>query len=827
VGEVARELLARIPPDVRRTLYPDGAELVAACHDVGKVSPTFAKKLLSNTHSWSPVAFPMLADINASLETQWGGHPGVSQVAVEALQPGDYIAQIVGQHHGFKPSISGYRADAEVFGGIAWQQQREALVAQLKLALGCDWPVIKNFTQARSIAGLTTVADWIGSGSFFEEPNKEGWLPNISRALDSAGFVPAKVKAALTFNDVFGFTPRPAQQRLIDAVGGPGVYILEAPMGMGKTEAALYAAYQQIAQGNASGIYFALPTQLTSNKIYDRFNKFLEVVLDAECPHRSLLLHANAWMVATEMGEEGAPGNAWFNASKRGLLAPFAVGTLDQALMAVMNVRHGFVRTFGLAGKVVILDEIHTYDAYTGTLLDALVEGLRELHCTVIILSATLNAERRQELLQVDSLSNAYPLISAQSSTDRTETWGVQELSVPVEAGPIVQILWADNERMALEAALTRAEQGQQVLWIENTVNEAQQCYLNLAARCAELDIDCGLLHSRFTAAQRQVNEAFWVEQFGRPGWPSRNERGRILIGTQVLEQSLDIDADFLVSRFAPTDMLLQRIGRLWRHTDAPRHSEASCTALFIAPALEVAVRHPPTAFGASAWVYSPYVLCRSLEVWQTLTTITLPKNIRPLIDQTYAVRPEDGEMARWLHELDQGTSRPKRTGRQALRQFARITLAQHGNTLPESKAETRYSDGESVDLLLLRNLRLDPEQQISHLTLLDGQLLSLPWQRHRLNKEEWRRLSALLSQQLLHIRIEQAPLPVNRQSLARTGLQHCFYLGDPAFDEALLRVAIVDETAALHGYQGAPVNDRYQLTYRADLGYRADKIKE
>ncbi|WP_410315314.1 DEAD/DEAH box helicase, partial [Klebsiella pneumoniae] len=159
------------------------------------------------------------------------------------------------------------------------------------------------------------------------------------------------------------------------------LYILEAQMGMGKTEAALYAAYQMLVQEKATGIYFALPTQLTSNKIYDRFNAFLHQIVSTETPQHALLLHSGAWLMDTEMGEEGSPGGAWFNHRKRGLLAPFAVGTIDQALMAVMNVKHGFVRAYGLAGKVVILDEVHTYDLYTGTILNALVEFLCQIDC--------------------------------------------------------------------------------------------------------------------------------------------------------------------------------------------------------------------------------------------------------------------------------------------------------------------------------------------------------------------------------------------------------------------------------------------------------------
>jgi CRISPR-associated endonuclease/helicase Cas3 len=452
-------------------------------------------------------------------------------------------------------------------------------------------------------------------------------------------------------------------------------------MGLGKTEAALYAAYQMLDGGQASGIYFALPTQLTSNKIHERFNAFLSRILAPDCPHRSaLLLHGKAWLQQTDMGEEGRPGGAWFHQAKRGLLAPFAVGTIDQALMAAMNVKHGFVRALGLAGKVVILDEVHTYDAYTGTLLDALVALLRSLHCTVIILSATLSQERRSQLLGAELRAQDYPLITAVAQGSAP-----QELAVDTDVAPqLVRLKLQQDERVAVAEALARAEQGQQVLWIENTVQDAQIRYLDLAARAAEMGLECGLLHSRFSMYDRARIEARWVDAFGKPGWKKRGERGRILIGTQVLEQSLDIDADFLVSRFAPTDMLLQRLGRLWRHADAPRTAGARCEAWLLAPELASAIEAPLSAFGASAHVYSPYVLCRSLAVWQARAQISLPQDIRQLIESTYADQPEQGQMARWLHELDNGT--PRRKGRKALQQLARIGLAVTAKPCPKRR---------------------------------------------------------------------------------------------------------------------------------------------
>lgn len=815
VGTVARELIRRFPQKIRESLFPRGAELAAACHDIGKVSPCFYEKIRRACTDQNN-GLAALHNINPNLEASWGGHAGVSQVAARVLGAPIFIPEILGQHHGFSPAVAGKRADDEIFGGPAWQKERATLVEELKRSLSVDWPSVTSIPQARLLAGLTSVADWIGSGQFFEDPANP-WEENIDRALDDAGFIPPVLKNDLSFEMIFGFPPRSTQQLFIDQISSPGVYVLEAPMGIGKTEAALYAAYQMLKNGNASGIYFALPTQLTSNKIYERFNEFLNGILSDDCKHRSLLLHSNAWLLRTEMGEEGRPGGAWFNHAKRGLLAPFAVGTIDQALMAAMNVKHGFVRAYGLAGKVVILDEVHTYDAYTGTLLDALVELLRSLHCTVIILSATLNHDRREKLVKSALCRDDYPLITAVPREKHPV-----ELPVQVSESHKVSIHWVETDALAIEEALLRASQGQQILWIENTVVEAQERFLDLAARSSELGVACGLLHSRYTVDDRQHIEERWVNLFGKPGWGERNRQGRILVGTQVLEQSLDIDADFMVSRFAPSDMILQRLGRLWRHEDTPRNQKAACEVWLLAPPLEQAIAAPAQAFGATAFVYSPYVLCRSLEVWQGRASIALPTDIRSLIEHTYVTRKEEGPMAQWQYELDNGTSR--RTGRIAMQQLARITLSEAGNTLPESKAQTRYSEADSHEVLLLKNITSVPEQKVTVVTLLSGKKMTLPWAKNALSKAAWRNHSALLMQQIVAVRAQDAPKPLSLATLEKLFLQNCFYLGRPDLEEALLRVAIVDETGALQGIQGAGVHDRYFLNYRDDLGYRIIK---
>ncbi len=814
VGEIANALVDQFPEDIRDSLFPEGSSLVAAAHDIGKVSPCFVEKI-GRACTERPSSLPKLSGVNPDLERQWGGHAGVSQLTAKAINTPEYIAEILGHHHGFAPSVRGRRANDEIFGGSDWQQERESLVEELKTKFGAKWPELKSFTRARALSGLVSVSDWIGSGEFFEDPNL-AWKGRIDLALDGAGFVLPKYRTGQSFEDVFGFQPYEPQQKLIDSIEGPGVYVLEAPMGLGKTEAALYSAYRMLETGKATGIYFALPTQLTSNKIYGRFQVFLSEILANGCPHRSLLLHANAWML-TEFGEEGRPGGAWFNQAKRGLLAPFAVGTIDQALMAAMNVKHGFVRAFGLAGKVVILDEVHTYDAYTGTLLDALVAMLRELHCTVIILSATLNKDRREQIVAESLSSNEYPLITAVSNDQTTH-----EYPVVLDEKKKVIIKIIERDDLAVEEALSRAVDGQQVLWIENTVKESQECYRGLAARAAELGISCGLLHSRFIFEDRQGIEQQWVDRFGKPGWPDRLSQGSILVGTQVLEQSLDIDADFLVSRFAPSDMLLQRLGRLWRNDATPRADVAVCESWIIAPALEDAIDNPQSAFGSSAFVYSGYVLCRSLEVWHELSSIILPLDIRSLIERTYETRDETGNLARYLNELLEGTRRQK--GQDALQQLARLTLSEEGNTLPEVKAQTRYSELESYEVLLFRSLNIVTEKRITEMTLMNGEKLVLPCYRYMLDKQGWRQLSAKLMSQIVRVPAHNAPNSQKIEILNQFGFQHCFYIGNPNIGEAILRVALVNTGGDIIGLHGEKPHDLLRFEYRDDLGYQIRK---
>ncbi|MGI6656625.1 MAG: CRISPR-associated helicase Cas3' [Desulfobulbus sp.] len=806
VAAVARGLLQRMPKWLRE-LFPEGSDLIAALHDIGKCCPTFQEKIY-RTISGTPHSLPELVGADPALEHLWGGHAGASQLTARDLNLTELIPEIIGGHHGYPPPVASYDANDAVLGGQPWQQRRAELEQALRSALQTSYPVSITPLQARLLAGLTTVADWIGSGPLFDDPDSH-WQPRIDEALDAAGFVRPSIRPGLSFSDIFGGKhPRKSQQRFIEEARQPGLYILEAPMGIGKTEAALYAAYQLLQSGQATGLYFALPTQLTSDKIHARTTRFLQQILAPDSPHTvPLLLHSNAWMKSFELGGEGCPGGAWFDSSKRGTLVFFAVGTIDQALMAVMRVKHGFVRTFGLAGKVVILDEVHSYDSYTGTIVEELVKTLLQLHCTVIILSATLTRQHRAALTGHPVCATAYPLISSLPHN------GIfQEHKAEATEKATVHLHFSQEEQ-AVESVLQRAETGQHVLWIENTVAEAQNIFIRLASRAGALNVECGLLHSRYSKQDRQENETVWTHYFGKEGYASRQQRGRILVGTQVLEQSLDIDADFLISRFAPTDMLLQRIGRLWRHAETPRPATARREAWLLAPAWENALLSQGKAFGTTAVIYSPYVLCRSLEIWMKTNTISLPGHIRPLIEQTYSSREEKDEWLAMLHQLERE--------RETLRRLALLGVSDTMQVQPEHKAATRHADQDHVEVLLVREFCIEPSSGNARIRLPNGDEFSLPKQGGKLSKAQRRKRATELLLHTVRVPEKLAPAPAAKATLSY--LEDYLHVGRKVRDELQPRVVKLTDSGLLTSLDGGPAAARYTLRYD-HLGYRAEK---
>ncbi|MDY6386873.1 MAG: CRISPR-associated helicase Cas3' [Fibrobacter sp.] len=823
-GFVAEVLCKSLIDNVKRILT-ESAPFFASIHDVGKISPDFQRMIYT---SWlgSVKDFPQLqnANENRAKRKDVSFHGKVSQVSIESSFPEQkMLATIEGMHHGFKPNFSLIAENRDIYGGENWTALRHQLIDDLKRSFPCSCANnLSEWNQACVIGGFITVADWIASGGYFgnilqnHSFSKDDLRKKAHEAVHNAGFIPLSIKQGLQFEDIFGFSPRKIQSDLFESVSSPGVYVLEAPMGLGKTEAALYAAYKMLEKGLASGIYFGLPTQLTSNKIYERVESFLKKIVGEESSYCLKLLHSSAWLEEDSFGEDAKIGKSWFDSKKRGILAPFAVGTIDQALMAAMNVKHSMVRAFGLAGKVVILDEVHSYDSYTGTIMNALVDELKHIGCTVIILSATLTSSQKKKILDLpleQVLNESYPLISSQ--TDKF----FSEISSLGESNRKVSIQISKDDKKAFDVALEKAENGEQVLWIENTVADAQNVYKKLAAKSVEMGLECGLIHSRFIKKQRSEIENKWVSLYGKNGYSKRSACGRILVGTQVLEQSIDIDADYLITRICPMDMLLQRIGRLWRHreNDKIRPLAAKCETLVLSPVIEDVIKSDKV-FGVTGVVYSPYVLSRTLDVLKHIDVVNLPNDIRGLLESVYQERQEEGILAKMRADLI--------VKQEHLKGLARVGLSSAISTLPESAVQTRYSDVDTVSVLLLEFFEVE-ENGVEIKFWNESEAIVLP--KYPSSERQKRELSKKIVEHCVIVAKKDAPPIESRIKY----FENYVYLGNAKDkeddEECMFRAIIVDKDCSFRDLNRNRIeilNDgnTKKMLYTKSVGYKIEK---
>lgn len=678
VGLVAK-FFAEWKPELLEYFNLTSSEIgaLAAFHDIGKISPGFQQKcdawlVENNLKKIAENGCWDTKEKNHGLVTHQFLHRFFLELGMEKRTAKD-LATLLGGHHGrlHKVLYQGAKPDdgasSDRFSGIDWETERKNFSKKVMdfFCWGKEQKILNsNHSAFWWLGGLVSVADWIGSEErFFPSQSVQGAEKNIDiakQALGIIGFNKPQIIHGLSFIDLFGFTPNEMQIKAIETIKARGVYIIEAPMGLGKTEAALAAAYQLMSNGLASGIYFALPTQTTSNRIYIRMNDFLKRIatFDSQCK----LIHGNSWLfdselhidprntVQSEKGNDARIGRDWFHSNKRSMLASFGVGTIDQALLAAVAAKHFFVRHFALAGKVVIIDEVHSYDVYTGTLINVLIKHLVRLGCTIIILSATLSATRRFELLpMIDNdkskyVPDAYPLITGQTGQQDNNSYVSVAVTPPKDKECFIEFI---NKNNAENEAITLAKRGGAVIWICDTVGNAQKQYLDIKKQ-VKGDFPIGLLHSHYPFWRRELIEQEWMDRLGKKG----NKRcGSILVSTQVVEQSVDLDADLMVSELAPTDMLLQRMGRLWRHErkNRPKGIKPYFYILKEVHGINeyksMDVDKITKSLGDKAFVYQPYVLLRTLEFWEDKKAITIPSQIRIFIESTYKERDDEDEL--------------------------------------------------------------------------------------------------------------------------------------------------------------------------------------
>lgn len=829
-GLVSRYLISLYPRSIRRRIFPDGTEAVVSFHDVGKISPVFAAKLLSHVTCNVPDWYEGVRKYQDFVHDSRFRHEVISGVFFS--NKSWQISRIVGQHHGKFVTGAGLSIDCDVYGGRAWNIRRQQLEEKLsqifcpsKLKPGDLYNSFNTISPAQlsAISGLTTISDWLASSDLLCAAYEADGEIQVLQKLEELGFKELTVKKNISFETMFGFKPNVIQQEFIDIIEPGGVFVLEAPMGIGKTEAALYAAYKVLLSDRATGIYFALPTQTTSEKIYERFTAFVDKFADLNS-FACKLLHSKARYYELNNGTDSSEEFSWFNSSKRGLLVRFAVGTIDQALMSVLNVKHGFIRDFGLAGKVVILDEIHTYDCFTQVFVRELINRLRDLRCTVIILSATLKNSERFRLLNFDdsaenSLIDGYPALSwvKQNESD------IYQKVLPAHLKSKNVLLSFRSMEDCVEEAVKRAAEGQQVLWIENTVKNAQNIYESVVnmSGSKSATVEIGLIHSKFTKADRSKLEDKWLNVLGKSATDAeRLSKGRILVGTQILEQSIDIDADFLISRIAPSDMILQRMGRLWRHNRS-RNGNARCEAWIIDVNLGDSLVAPADEnnFGKSAYVYEPYVLNRSVETLKLLRHIRLPEDIPAIIDNTYRERDDISPWIELRDEMEHGTGYKK--GSIQLNQKAAGMLSKNG-VISSSTDDvcTRYSEEEDSSIIILRNYVV--HDRAVELLFPDGTLVVID--KDADNYENTKKIILAIENSSVPCPVSKLPCRIAYSKAKKLGLTRYVHLGSHHDSDIDVAIMLCSEDGRLSNIKHS-ADDRHEYFYTDQKGLEIRRL--
>lgn len=659
----------------------------ALVHDIGKLTIVFQSRIY-DVVDFSPFAdcveLPKSSSLGNASDTP---HALASEAILLKLGCREGVASIAGAHHG-RPSaladvcdqISGACTAVENFYGKRgkYRQLFESLWKEwIDFSLECagfselsDLPDMAVPAQV-VISGMLITADWIASNTTYfplisaDQKGEFGDYPKrIENAWTTIGFPnmwESKARFGLddeAFKERFGFLPNPTQADIISTATdaeSSGIYIIEAPMGLGKTEAALALSEILAARAGAGGMFFGMPTQATSNGIFPRLEKWADglaedeqTLLAIKLAHGNAALNENYRELFTGHSnlniesDSGLIVHDWFSGRKQTLLSDFVIGTVDQLLMAALKQKHVMLKHFGLSGKVVVVDECHAYDAYMSQYLDMAIKWLGIYKVPVIILSATLPEKRRAELIEAYTDSEKHRAKHTEAYVDKTiadEAWK-HSLAYPLltytENNAVKQKALAfdgENKEVSVrriirdEVAATAGyavERGGCVGLIVNTVRKAQEIAAELQSAFPKAEVI--IMHAQFIMTDRAKREEQILKRVGKRSTPE-SRRGLIIVGTQVLEQSLDLDFDLMITELCPMDLLLQRTGRLHRHNRVrPQGLEtASCFVL----------DETDDSFDSgSAAIYGEWLLMRTRALLPN--KLTIPSDIPLLVQQTY-----------------------------------------------------------------------------------------------------------------------------------------------------------------------------------------------
>lgn len=689
---------------------------LGAVHDIGKATPIFQVK----------AARPNDADLDTLVldNLKQAGFTKLDEYIANQLKDvrhnisGQYIltkqgvnlcvANIIGAHHGTPVS---YQDAKDIYDGYTssfyqddndksstatlWQTIHTVLVnnALTHCEYECvsELPYISQPAQV-ILSGLLIMADWIASN--------EKYFPLIS--LDTYNVHPTRVEIGFTkwynerihtwqpksytsdiYQSRFGsavigherkFIPNDIQEKvafLVNEIDNPGIMILEAPMGKGKTEVALVAVEELAKKTHRTAMFFGLPTQATSNSMFGRIAAWLQH-FDGKQSIR--LIHGKAQLneqfanlpksrgifednynnndnhsnANTEFNENDTTKisvNDWFAGRKLSILDDFTVGTVDQILLMALKQKHLMLRHLGFSNKVVVIDEVHAYDVYMSVYLYRALRWLGAYRVPVVILSATLPRNKRKQLVE-NYMNGAgkFKTAAKPSDFDTNEAYplltyndgqNIKQFSdFDTEQGINYEIQCksqSESEREAVvELVVKLTPNGGVVGVIVNTVRRAQE----FAQCCMEAfgEDNVALLHSSFIATERYSKEKQLIDTIGKDG---KRPHFKIIIGTQVIEQSLDIDFDVLITDLAPMDLLLQRMGRLHRHQITKHPINLQTPKVYILHCSDYNFDK------GSAYIYSPFILFRTeyflKQHLQEKSTINLPNDISPLVQSVYS----------------------------------------------------------------------------------------------------------------------------------------------------------------------------------------------
>jgi CRISPR-associated endonuclease/helicase Cas3 len=650
--------------------------------------------------AWTSIVYPALWD-EAWLDLQ--------SLHADRWDWGDYFEALmkpVTGHHGHPPDVTKVQAAQSQFSTPSTKAarafSRDALALLLPSVPFTSWDY-GHVPMARQaswmIAGLTILADWIASDRHqirYQRqpmPLSEYWhkhaRPQAREAVTRAGISAPAPSADTGLKALFpAYDPTPMQRyaSTVDLGDGPQLFILEDVTGSGKTEAATVLGHRLMAADRGRGVYVGLPTMATANSMYTRmarayYRLFAQperasVVLahsarDLSEPfQRSIGLEIAGGEAQTTYGSESddrtaeAQCTAWLaDHRKKALLAHIGVGTIDQALLGVLPSEHQSLRLLGLSRNVLIVDEVHAYDAYMQRLLKQLLRFQAAQGGSAILLSATLPQSMRQDLAdafrsglgapEAPLTATGFPLATRVGQT-------VHETAVnedcrdgaQIRAGyrRNVRVHLSHSEEAVLDTLVETARQGRCACWVRNTVADAREGWRKLQERFRDDPaLDPGrahLFHARYAMADRQSIEDDVLSWFGKDSDPP-SRTGRVLVATQVVEQSLDLDFDTMASDLAPIDLLIQRAGRMHRHrrtseghrTDDGPDERGEPTLTVLCPSMSGT---PSENWYASLFPRGAYVYPDVEGLWLTARTlqkkgrIRVPGEARDLIEHVY-----------------------------------------------------------------------------------------------------------------------------------------------------------------------------------------------